>query len=112
MINACPGCIMKNIANRPSRELLYSFPLDAPMRTIHCDLYQPGKTLGYDGDSAEMVVCCHMTTFAATESVKDISSKGFAKAVYTIMLRYGLDNFIVTDPDSKFHGNLYRCANF
>ena len=95
---------MKNISVRPSNELIYSFPLDSPMATIHCDLYQPGKTVGFDGDTAEMIVCCNMTTFTATESVKDLSSTGFAKAVYTIMLRFGLANLIITDPDSKFHG--------
>ena len=60
----------KNAISRPSSELLYSFPLDEPMATFHCDLYQPGKTVGFDGDHSEMIVCCHVTTFAASEYVK------------------------------------------
>ena len=103
-INSCPACLMKNNAARPSSELLYSFPLDAPMNTIHADLWSPGKQIGFDGATALMVVVCHMTTFVAIEPVVEQSSKSFAKAVYKIMMRYGLASLIVTDPDSKFKG--------
>ena len=104
LISSCMGCIMKNTISRPSSELLYTFSLDEPMVTIHCDLYQPEKTIGFDGDHSEMIVCCHMKTFGASESVRDLSSTGFDKAVHTIMLRFGLAKLIVTDSDSKFHG--------
>jgi hypothetical protein len=72
------------------------------MNTIHADLWQPGRQTGYDNDKALMIVACHMTTFVAIEPIKDMTSKSFAKAVYKIMMRYGLAALIVTDPDSKF----------
>jgi hypothetical protein len=103
-IQSCAACILKNNAAHPSSELLYTFPLDAPMNTIHADLWQPGRQTGYDNDKALMIVVCHMTTFTAIEPVSEMTSKSFAKAVYKIMMRYGLASMIVTDPDSKFKG--------
>ena len=103
-IKSCAACVMKNNAANPSSEFLYTFPLDAPMNTIHADLWQPGRQTGYEGDTALMVIVCHMTTFVAIEPVKQLSSKSFSKAVYKIMMRYGLASLIVTDPDSKFRG--------
>ena len=102
MITNCPACILKNNAAKPSSELLYSFPLDAPMATIHVDFWQPGKHLGFNGESGIIGVVCHMTTFAAIEPIKEANSESFARAVYKIMMRYGLASLIVTDPDSKF----------
>ena len=40
-IQSCAACILKNNSAHPSSEFLYSFPLDAPMNTIHVDLWQP-----------------------------------------------------------------------
>ena len=104
MIHSCAACILKNSDTKLSSELLYSFPLDAPMNTIHCDVWQPGKTEGYDGDTALMKVLCHMTTFAAIEPLKKLDSTTFSKTVYRIMMRYGLSALIVTDHDAKFKG--------
>ena len=104
MIHSCAVCILKNSDTKLSSELLYSFPLDAPMNTIHCDVWQPGKTEGYDGDTALMIVLCHMTTFAAIEPLKKLDSTTFSKTVYRIMMRYGLSALIVTDHDAKFKG--------
>ena len=101
-IKSCAACILKNNSARPSSELLYGFPLDAPMNTIHADLWSPGNITNFDGDKSLMIVTCHMTGFSAIEPVQDSNSKAFAKAVYKIMMRYGLANLIVTDPDSKF----------
>ena len=88
MIQSCLACILKNGAARTSSELLYTFPLDAPMNTIHVDFWQPGKNHGFEGESGIMDVVCHMTTFAAIEPIKTADSTSFAKAVYKIMMRY------------------------
>jgi hypothetical protein len=52
-----------------------------------------------------MIVVCHMTGFTAIEPMKDMNSSSFARAVYSILLRYGLSECVITDPDSKFKGN-------
>jgi hypothetical protein len=45
-----------------------------------------------------------MTGFAATEPLKELTSASFARAVYVILLRYGISHTVITDPDSKFKG--------
>ena len=37
MISSCPACLLKNGSANVSSEFLYSFPLNAPMNTIHAD---------------------------------------------------------------------------
>lgn len=60
----------------------------------------------FDGNIGLMIAICHMTGSAAIEPVNKIISSSFARAVYTILLQYGLlpQLMIITDPDSKFKG--------
>jgi hypothetical protein len=46
-----------------------------------------------------MIVVCHMTGFAAIEPMEEMNSSSFARAVYSILLRYGLSQLVITDPD-------------
>ena len=103
MIKSCPACLLKHGNAKHSSEFLYGFPLDAPMNTVHADFWQPGKNLGFEGESGIMTVVCHMTMFASVEPIKTPNSESFARVVYKIMMQYGLANLIVTDPDTKFH---------
>jgi hypothetical protein len=61
--------------------------------------------MSFDGNVGLMIVVCRMTGFAAIEPMKEMNSSSFARAVYTILLRYGLPQLVITDPDSKFKGN-------
>lgn len=101
-IEQCAACVLRDNRTRTSTELVYNFPLDAPMGTIHCDLWCPGKFTSYEGYTALMIAVCHMTGFVMMEPVKEQNSTSFAKAVYNIMMRFGLAHLIITDPDSKF----------
>jgi hypothetical protein len=96
--------MLRDGVSRPASELLYSFPIDAPMNTVHADVWVPGKTVGYDGNTALMIVLCHMTGFVAVEPLKELNSTTFAQSIYTILLRYGICHMIITDADSKFKG--------
>jgi hypothetical protein len=104
-IDDCAACVLRNGGTRSSSEFLYGFPILAPFVTVHADAWVPGKTMSFDGYTGLMIVVCHMTGFAAIEPIKDMNSSSFAKAVYTILLRYGLAQCVITDPDSKFKGN-------
>ena len=104
LIDSCVACILRNGGARASSELLYSFPLSAPFMCVHADAWVPGKTTSFDGFSGLMIVVCHTVGFAAIPPLKDMNSTSFAKAVYTILLRYGLSQMVITDPDSKFKG--------
>ena len=68
-ISACAAYIPKNRISRPASELIYSFPLVAPMTTIHADLWVPGKTISFDGFIGLMIIICHRTGFSAIEPV-------------------------------------------
>jgi hypothetical protein len=109
-ISTCAGCILKNHSARPSSELLYSFPIDAPFMTIHADLWVPGKTNSFEGYTGLMVVMCHMTGFVAIEPIKEANAKEFARATYKVQLRYGISHLLITDPDSKFKGVFANAA--
>jgi hypothetical protein len=102
LIDGCVACLLRNGGARAASELLYSFPLSAPFICVHADAWVPGKTTSFDGFSGLMIVVCHTVGFAAIQPLKDMNSTSFAKAVYTILLRYGLSQMVITDPDSKF----------
>jgi hypothetical protein len=48
MCDACPGCRLGNLTTSRRRELIYSFPMDAPMLVLHIDGYQAGRIEGFD----------------------------------------------------------------
>jgi hypothetical protein len=74
------------------------------MQCVHADAWVPGKTTSFQGFIGLMVVVCHLTGFVAIEPLSDMNSTTFARSVYRIMLRYGLAQMIITDPDSKLKG--------
>jgi hypothetical protein len=104
-IDNCVACVLRNRGTRSSSEFLYGFPTFAPFMTVHADAWVPGKTMSFDGNIGLMVIVCHMTGFAAIEPMKEMNSSSFAHAVYSILLRYGLPQLVITDPYSKFKGN-------
>jgi hypothetical protein len=104
-IDDCVACVLRNGGTRATSEFLYSFPVSAPFMTVHADAWVPGKTASFDGYIGLMIVVCHMPGFAAIEPLKEMNSSSFAKSVYAILLRYGLSQLVITDPDSKFKGN-------
>lgn len=99
-IDACVACVLRNGGTRASSELLYAFPLSTPFLTDHAYAWVPSKTMSFDGNVGLMIVVCHMI-----ERMKEMNSSSFARAVYTILLRYGLPQLVITDPDSKFKRN-------
>jgi hypothetical protein len=107
-IDDCVTCVLRNGGTRASSEFLYSFPIVAPFVTVHADAWVPGKTTSFDGYVGLMIVVCHMTGFAAIEPMKDLNSSSFAWAVYSILLRYGLSQCVITDPDYLATPLLYR----
>ena len=90
---------------------MYSFPIDAPFRTIHIDIYTVGKTESFDGNVALFIVVDHMTSFAVIEPVKETNSKTFAKALMKILLTHGLCHTIIIDADSKFRATFAEVAD-
>ena len=101
-IQTCMGYVMKTTLTKSNSELLYSFPINSPMKIVCCNVYYPGKVKGFEGlDQGVMILTDIFSGFAAEEPIIESNSEGFAKAVYSILIRYGLASIIVTDPDSK-----------
>jgi hypothetical protein len=86
MCNACPGCTLSNPTRSQSSELLYNFPIKAPMKVIHINGYAAGKQQGFEGSEIYLITCCGMCTFATVEPVLNASAKTFASAIMKIML--------------------------
>ena len=103
MIRRCAACLANNASSRCRSELVYSFPVDAPFKVIHADVYLPGDTQSYDGARGFMIVMDHMSSFVIMEPLSGaLNSTAFAKAIGKVMLTFGLAHTCVVDADSKF----------
>ncbi len=104
MCKACPGCALTNPTHGRLCELIYSFPIEAPMMVLHIDGYQAGKESRFKGSMHYLVVCCGMCTFAAMEPILNANSTTYVSVIMKIILRYGFCHTIVLDKDSNFFG--------
>jgi hypothetical protein len=104
MCSPCPACALVNPTCAKSQELVYNFPIEAPMMVLHVDGYQAGKQQGFEGSEVHLVACCGMCTFVAMELVTNASATTFASGIMKIILRYRFCHTIVLDKDSKFFG--------
>ncbi len=104
MCGACPGCVLTNPTRGRSCELIYTFPIEAPMMVLHVNGYQAGKESGFEGSMHYLVACCGMCTFAAMEPIANANSTTYASAIMKVILRYGFCHTIVLDKDSNFFG--------
>ena len=67
MCNSCPGCSLSNITKNRSADLVYSFPIEAPMRVLFVDMYAAGAELNFVGIKHYLIAACGMTSFAIAE---------------------------------------------
>ena len=102
MIEACPGCRMTNATIKRFSELVYSFPVDEPMKVVHADVYTVGAEMGFSGEKHFMFIVCGMCTFAMWEPLRICNSTTFADAIMKILTSFGFAHTIVIDKDSKF----------
>jgi hypothetical protein len=104
MCKACAGCELADSSKWKSKELLYTFPMSAPFRYMHCDAYMAGKDQGFDGEVAFMNCLDGMTAYAISEPLREMTSNEFAKAIMKISLQHGIPHTLVVDKDTKFMG--------
>jgi hypothetical protein len=110
MCRACPSCTLKNITKNRCSDLVYSFPIDAPMRVLFVDIYTAGSEFSFEGSKHYLIAACRMTSFAICEATVEQNSKVFAAALMKIWLRFGFSHTIVVDKDSKFLGKFAATA--
>ena len=107
---SCPGCSLANITQNRSADLVYSFPIDAPMRVLFVDIYAVGTELNFVGTKHYLLAACGMTSFAVCEDTAEANSTTFAAAIMKIWLRFGFSHTLVVDKDSKFRGTFEATA--
>ena len=71
MRNSCSGCSLSNITNNRSAELVYSFPIEAPMRVVFRDIYAAGADFNFVGTKHYLIASCGMTSFAIAEDTTE-----------------------------------------
>ena len=94
---------MANATNAPATELVYSFPIGAPMPVSHFDRYSVGANLNFAGDKGFLIATCGMCTFAVCEPIAELGAKIYAHALLMIMLWFRITHTIVLDTDKKFY---------
>lgn len=110
LVKSCPGCALSNLTNSRSSELVYGFPVDAPMRVLHVDIYAVGTEFNFDGNRYYLVAACGMTAFSVAEPTAEQNAEVFASALMKIWLRHGFSHTIVVDKDSKFRATFAQTA--
>ena len=72
--NSCPGCSLSNITKNRSADLVYSFPIEAPMRLLFVDIYAAGAEFNFVGTKHYLIAACGMASFAIAEDTAEQSS--------------------------------------
>ena len=67
MIRACPGCSLSNLTRHQAANLVYSFPIDAPIQGLFIDIYAAGAEANFDGTKHYLIAADDMTSFAFTQ---------------------------------------------
>ena len=104
MCRACPGCSLSNITKSRVADIVYSLPIEVPMRVLFVDIYAAGAEFNFEGTKHYLIAACGMSTFAIAEDTAEQNSTVFAGALMRIWLRFGFSHTIVVDKDSKFLG--------
>ena len=102
MCIACPGCSLSNITKSRVADLVYSFPIEAPMRVLFVDIYAAGAEFNFEGTKHYLIAACGMSTFAIAEDTAEQNSTVFAGELMRMWLRFGFSHTIVVGKDSKF----------
>ena len=82
---------LSNLTNNRSADLVYSFPIEAPMRVLFCDIYAAGAQFSSVGTKHYLIAACGMTSFAIAEDTAEQNSTVFVAALMRIWLWYALD---------------------
>ena len=98
----CAACGLSNSRHYKSKELIYSFPVDAPFKLVIVDIYKAGDIAAFDGEKGLFVLLDHMTGFAIVETLLGMNSTIFSKVMMKILLQHGFCHTVVVDADSKF----------
>ena len=102
MCKLCAACGLSNSSSKPSRELVYHFPVLLTNQQICGDIYKTGDIQAYQGESALFIIQDMMTGFAIIEELTELNSVAFTKVAMKVLLQQGICHTFIVDKDSKF----------
>ena len=79
---------MSNITKNRSADLVYSFPIEAPMRVLFVDIYAAGAEFNFLVTKHYLIAACGMASFAIAEDTAEQNSTVFV-AVLTLHVLSG-----------------------
>jgi hypothetical protein len=86
-------------------EVLFSWPVTAPMFILHCDLWSPGSIIANLGNSHLLSAMCDLTQFVVSVAAHDLHAHELACILFQeILLKIGMCGLIVVDAGSTFCG--------
>ena len=104
-IKECAHCILTDKSVRRHSEVIFSWPVTAPMFVLHCDLWSPGTTVATSGATHLLSAMCDLTQFVVSVPVSDIHAHELARLLFQdILLKVGMCGLIVVDAGSTFCG--------
>jgi hypothetical protein len=104
-IQSCAHCILTDKSIRRHSEVLFSWPVTAPMFVLHCDLWSPGTIVADSGDTHLLSAMCDLTQFVISVPVSATHSHELARTLFQdILLKVGMCGLIVVDAGSSFCG--------
>jgi hypothetical protein len=104
-IKEYPHCILTDKSVRRHSEVLFNWPVTAPMFVLYCNLWSPGSTLADSGASHLLSAMCDLTQFVISVPVTDIHAHELACLLFQeVLLKVGICGLIVVDAGSTFCG--------
>jgi hypothetical protein len=77
-IRECAHCILADKRIRHHSEVLFSWPVTAPMFVLHCDLWSPGSTVSSSGHNHLLSAMCDLTQFVVSVPVRTTHAHNLA----------------------------------
>lgn len=110
MCTSCPCCSLSEITKNRCADLIYRFPIEAPMRVLFVDIYAAGAECNFDGTNHYLIAACGMTSFPIAEDTAEQNSHIFASALMKIWLRFGFSHTIMVEKDRILLGVFAKTA--
>jgi hypothetical protein len=105
MVAAFPHCALAKSRKQVKSELMFGWPLDSPLCTLHVDLWSAGDANG-DGSQAHLLnSMCDMTQFVVSTPAPVILAPALASVfMQEVFLKIGFCVMVVADDGSTFKG--------
>ena len=107
---SCPVCSLLTVTRNSCADLVYSFPIDAPMKVLFVDIYAASTEFNFEGTRHYLIAACGMASFAVCEDTAEKNSTVLSVALVKRWLCLGFLHIIVVDKDSKFLGEFVKTA--